>query len=319
MATATCRPCRDGGAPQFSYGRAERRVTCYYFYLWDIDFGPAFLKVCAYFPYPGKIWINGHEWAKRQASKLGVAFTALSNGFASSSEPQVLQAICDRLGPRTIGVFLERSWARLPLPLTAADRACGYWWECSMRQVEVSRTLVFDAPRSGRAFFEALVADNLDLGRPDTMELIFGRQVRSTTTGVFATRVVTRGVDVTINAFYKHSRIKQYFKEGRAREGDAGGLECSRGRTRGGSEAATGDRRSPGADERRSRPTSRGQAGATGASELGDDGGVSAVIPACVVGSVGSGLGCTRRLPCSPGGVDPPFGGTTKTAPRRVQ
>jgi hypothetical protein len=85
-----------------------------------------------------------------------------------------------------------------------------------MRQVEVSRTLVFDTPRNGRAFFEALVADNLDLGRPDMMELIFGRQVRSTTTGVFATRVVTRGVDVTINAFYKHSRIKQYFKEGRA-------------------------------------------------------------------------------------------------------
>ena len=216
VTTATTRPSRHGGLPQFSYGRAERRVTCYYFYLWDVDFGPAFIKICAYFPYPGKVWLNGHEWAKRQASKLGVAFTALSNGFLSCAEPTVLQAICDRLGPGTIGVFLERWWARLPLPLTAQDRAGGYWWECSMRQVEVSRTLVFDQPRHGRAFFEALVADNLDLGRPDTMELIFGRQVRSTTTGVFATRVVTRGVDVTINAFYKHSRIKQYFKEGRA-------------------------------------------------------------------------------------------------------
>jgi hypothetical protein len=113
-------------------------------------------------------------------------------------------------------VFLERWWARLPLPLSAADRVGGYWWECSMRQVETSRTIVFTSPRAGRAFFEALVTDNLDLGRPDTMELIFGRQVRSTTTGVFATRIVTRGVDVTINAFYKHSRIKQYLKEGRA-------------------------------------------------------------------------------------------------------
>jgi hypothetical protein len=72
-------------------------------------------------------------------------------------------------------VFLERWWARLPLPLGPTDRARGYWWETSMRQVEVSRTLVFDAPRSGRAFFEALVADNLDVGRPDTVELIFGR------------------------------------------------------------------------------------------------------------------------------------------------
>lgn len=214
--TASTHDSAGGGAPTFSWYKADRRVTCYYFYLWDADFGPAFIKICAYFPYPGKVWINGHEWAKRQAAKLGVGFTALSNGFASCDEPGVLQAICDRLGAGTIGVFLERWWARLPLPLGPTDRAGGYWWECSMRQVETSRTIVFDSPRAGRAFFEALVGDNLDLGRPDTIELIFGRQVRSTTTGVFATRVVTRGVDVTINAFYKHSRIKQYFKDGRA-------------------------------------------------------------------------------------------------------
>ena len=90
-----------------------------------------------------------------------------------------------------------------------------------MRQIEVSRTLVFDQPRNGRAFFEALVADNLDLGRPEQVELIFGRRMvrprgKKQTTGVFATRVVTRGVDVTINAGYKHSRVKEYFKEGRA-------------------------------------------------------------------------------------------------------
>jgi hypothetical protein len=87
-----------------------------------------------------------------------------------------------------------------------------------MRQVEVSRTLVFDQPRNGRAFFETLVADNLDLGRPEKVELIFGRRIpkKSKATGVFATRVVTRGVDVTINVGYKHSRVKEYFKEGRA-------------------------------------------------------------------------------------------------------
>jgi len=40
--------------------------------------------------------------------------------------------------------------SRLPLPLKAADRVRGYWWELSMRQVEVSRTLVFDRPGNGR-------------------------------------------------------------------------------------------------------------------------------------------------------------------------
>jgi hypothetical protein len=216
VATCTTRAAGDGGAPHFGWDRAERRVSVFYFYLWDADFGPAFIKITSYFPYPIKVWLNGHEWAKRQAGKAGIGFSALANGFASTEDPAGLQAICDRLGPATINVFFERWMARLPLPLSSTDRDKGYWWELSMRQIEVSRTLVFDQPRNGRAFFEALVADNLDLGRPEQVELIFGRQVRSTTPGVFATRVVTRGVDVTINAAYKHSRVKQYFKEGRA-------------------------------------------------------------------------------------------------------
>ena len=216
VATCTTTPARGGGAPHFGWDRADRRVTCYYFYVWDSDFGPAFVKISAYFPYPVKVWLNGHEWAKRQATQAGIGFTALSNGFASCADPAGLQAICDRLGPGTINVFFERWLSRLPLPLDSADRAAGYWWELSMRQVEVSRTLVFDSPRNGRAFFEALVADNLDLGRPEQVELIFGRKILPSTPGVFATRVVTRGVDVTVNVGYKHSRAKQYFKDGRA-------------------------------------------------------------------------------------------------------
>ena len=129
------------------------------------------------------------------------------------------KAICDRLGPGTINVFFQRWLARLPLPLTAADAHADYWWELSMAQVEVSRTLVFDAPRHARGFFEALLADNLDLGRPDTIEIVFDRQIRGgkrAPGGQFKTKLVTRGTEVTINAFYRHSRIKQYLKDGRA-------------------------------------------------------------------------------------------------------
>ena len=139
----------------------------------------------------------------------------MSNGFAATDDPAGLQAICDRLGPATIEAFPERWFAILPLPLTEHDRVGGYWWELSMRQIEVSRTITFTAPRHARTFFEALVADNLDIGRPEQVELIFaGRRVRPgrapTVPEVFKTKVETRGVDVTVNAFYRHSRIKQY-------------------------------------------------------------------------------------------------------------
>jgi hypothetical protein len=202
--------------PQFSFEKVDRRVTVYYFYLWDADFGPAFIKVCTYCPWPIKVWVNGHEWAKRQAIHAGMRFAELSNGFAAIDDPTALQAICDRLGPGTITVFFQRWLARLPLPLGATDRAAGYWWELSMAQIEVSRTIVFTQPRYARGFFEALVADNLDLGRPDTLEILFDRQIRSVTASEFKTKLVTRGTEVTINTFYKHSRLKQYLKDGRA-------------------------------------------------------------------------------------------------------
>ena len=211
------------GVPWFSFTKADRRVTCYYFYLWDIDFGASFIKICAYFPYPLKVWVNGHEWAKRQAAAAGIGFTALSNGFATCADPDRLQAICDRLGPEQIQDFFTRWIELLPVPLTEYDRTFGYWWELSMRQIETSHTIVFDAPRHARAFFEALIVDNLDIGRPESVELLFtGHAPRSRRAHPIVNRtpcktsIVTRDTLVTMNAFFKHSRIKQYLKDGRA-------------------------------------------------------------------------------------------------------
>ncbi len=208
-------------APQYTFAKTDRRVTCYYFYLWDEGFGPAFIKVCACFPYPAKIWVNGHERAKRQALRAGLTFTGLSNGFAACDNPVLLQQICDLLQPGTIEVFAQRWLHRLPMPFSLADQRAGYWQELSMRQVEVSRTLVFDAPRRARAFFEALIADNPGIGRPANAGIIFNRQIRRNTPGVFRTAIDRPAIGpdaggVIVNVFCKHSRIKQYLKDGRA-------------------------------------------------------------------------------------------------------
>ncbi len=203
-------------AVNFEFFREERRVGVYYFYVYDPDFGPGFIKICTYFPYPAKVWLNGHEWAKRQADRDGIDYTALSNGFAACPEPERLQAICDGFGAQHVQWFFDRWIQGIPTPFTKADRAAGYWWELSMRQVEVSRTIVFDNPRRARAFFEALVADNIAIGRPEQIAMVFARQLRKTTKSVFRTRVFDRGTDVKIDFAYKHSRIKQYLKDGRA-------------------------------------------------------------------------------------------------------
>jgi hypothetical protein len=205
------------GVVSLDFFKEERRVGIYYFYILDPEFGPGFIKLCTYAPWPGKVWLNGHEWVKRQAVRDGLAFTALSNGFQRTPEPERLQALCDSFGPEDAQAFFDRWISVIPTPLTVEDRGAGYWWELSMRQVEISRTLVLDDPRRARSFFEALVADNIGIGRPEAVSIAFaGRQVRKNRDEWFGTRVFSPGTEVRIDFRYKHSRIKQYLKDGRA-------------------------------------------------------------------------------------------------------
>jgi hypothetical protein len=207
---------KDKGAAWFDFVKEQRRVGVYYFYVNDPEFGPGFVKIVTYFPYPAKVWVNGHEWAKRQATRAGLAFSALANGFASCADPAALQRICDRFGPRDLEAFFERTMSLIPTPLSQEDRDADYWWELSMRQIEVSRTLVFDDPRRARGFFESLVQDNVGIGRPEEVALVFARRLSRPTKHPYRQRVFSTGTEVRIDFSYKHSRVKQYLKEGRA-------------------------------------------------------------------------------------------------------
>jgi len=210
---------KDGGSvghPHFEYRRQSVFVNHYYFYVFDRAFGPAFFKMCPYAPYPIWVWCNGHEWAKRQADRAGLDYTALDNGFAACPDPGRLQGICDRLSAAAIRTFVLRWLLKLPSPFTAADREAGFHHDLAFRQVEFSDTRVFDRPASGRAWFEATIREHLDLGRPDQVALVFSRRISKRTPGRFCTRVITRGVDPSIQIHYRASKLKQYFKEGRA-------------------------------------------------------------------------------------------------------
>ena len=193
--------------------RSSAMVNHYYWYCLDRDFGPFFLKFCSYFPYTAKLCLNGHEYAKRQLEQEGIAYQALDNGFASCASPQRLQAICDQLGPEQIDQLLRHWLARLPHPFTPQDRAAGYRYQLSVLQAEFSLTQILDRPLSGRIFFEEIIRENLDLGRPDKVQLIFDRHVSRRTPGRFRTRVLTEGVIPSLHVDYKNSPVKQYMKQ----------------------------------------------------------------------------------------------------------
>jgi len=196
--------------------KSTAMVNHYYFYCVDEDFGPFFLKFCSYFPYNAKLCLNGHEYVKRQLQKQGIPFEPLDNGILSCADPGKLQKICDSLTPAKIRALWQKWAKRLPHPFPAKDRTAGFRYKIFLQQVEFARTQVFDRPLSGRLFFEQVLRDNLDLGRPDTLQLIFDKRIPRTTKTRFRTRLITQHVVPSLWLDYKHSFLKQYFKEGRA-------------------------------------------------------------------------------------------------------
>jgi hypothetical protein len=204
------------GHPHFEFGWQSRLPNCYYLYLRDREWGRAFVKCCCYCPWPVWLCVNGHEWAQRQAEQAGIGYRPLENGFRSCADAQALAVICARLSARDIRSFFQR-WQRiLPSPLTDEDRRRGYRYQLAFRQLELSDTRVFDRPQAGRDWFEQTIRDQLALGRPDHVAIVFARRVTSKTPGRFWTRVINRGVECGIQVHYRASKVKQYFKEGRA-------------------------------------------------------------------------------------------------------
>jgi hypothetical protein len=208
--------CGPGNAVTFDFSRQSVAVNHYYFYVQDREWGPAFLKIGTYLPYPVKLCLNGHEWVKQRLRRDRIRFESLDNGFLSCADPVALQAACDALSPADIQAFFDRWSHRLPWPMTPADRTAGYDHRLAICQLEMSLTQVFDRPVQGRHFFEAVIRENLDLGRPDRVGLLFPLRITRTTPPPaygYRTRVITDGVQPSLHVEYKHSHVKQYFKE----------------------------------------------------------------------------------------------------------
>jgi hypothetical protein len=209
----------EGTVPWIIYSSAM--VNFYYFYCVDEDFGPFFLKFCSYFPYTAKLCINGHEYLKRQLAKEQIAFEALDNGIASCADVARAQQICDQLDSSKIDRFFRKWLGKLPHPFAPADRKAGYRYDLSTLQAEFSLTQIWEKGLYGRYFFEEVIRENIDLGRPEQVQLIFGRKLQKKTVahGRCRTRIITEGVNPSMHVYYKKTHIKQYHKQQGPRHG----------------------------------------------------------------------------------------------------
>jgi hypothetical protein len=211
--TTRIRTESGGTIPWIIYSKTP--VNHYYFYCYDRDFGPFFLKFCSYFPYTAKLCLNGHEYLKCQLRQRGIAFQALDNGLLSCADPKAAQRIADGLSATKIDALFRKWLARLPHPYPAPDRRAGYRYDLSILQAEFSLTQIWDRADHGRAFFEELIRENIDLGRPEQVQLIFNRKMQRKTAqdGRCRTRIITKGVTPSLHVYYKNTHLKQYYKQ----------------------------------------------------------------------------------------------------------
>ena len=204
----------EGTIPWIDYTTAM--VKHYYFYCVDEDFGPFFIKFCSYFPYTGKLCINGHEYLNGQLARRGIEFEALDNGLLRCADPAAAQRIAEAFDEKKIERFFRKWLSVLPHPYPATERKAGFRYRLSVLQAEFSLTQIWDRPRHGREFFEEVIRENIDLGRPETVQLIFARKMRRSTVagGRCRTRIVTQGVIPSLHVYYKNTHLKQYHKTG---------------------------------------------------------------------------------------------------------
>ena len=222
-------------APRGSWGKSEYTengkwlklgwgnvmANQYYIYFRDEDWGVGFIKFSSYAPFNGRFYINGHEYVKCQLTEQGIEFEELDNGIGRCADPSAAQKIADSITANKLEK-LVRKWIRIvPNPLNMMPHRRGnitLKYYISMLQMEYARTQLWKKASDGLAFFEQVIRENIDLGRPEKVGVIFNKRIMPSTrrNHRFMSRVFTYGAIPVFNIFYKSNKLKQYHKEGRA-------------------------------------------------------------------------------------------------------
>jgi hypothetical protein len=193
----------------------KRLVNLYYFYLNDADCGRMFLRLCPYFPFHLRVWMNGHNWLARRLEKEGIAFDKRDNLFLDCANPQRLQELSDAFAPEDMRGPVENWVGRLLPFFSAAEREQGYRHLLYMTQMEYCHNLLFHRRAAAPKLLERLMDAGRGLGHPDKLAVTFGRTGfrPDTRTGQTVVKITKLRTPV-LSSSYKNTSIKQYVSHG---------------------------------------------------------------------------------------------------------
>src|SRR4029077_5471687 len=139
------------------------------------DCGRMFLRLCPYFPFNIRMWMNGHNWLARRLEREIIAFDKRDNLFVDCANPQRLQELSDAFGPQDLAGPVAAWVARLLPFFSEAERQQGYRHQLYMTQMEYCNNLIFHQRAAAHKLLERLMDANRSLGHPDKLAVIFGR------------------------------------------------------------------------------------------------------------------------------------------------
>jgi hypothetical protein len=195
----------------------RRWVDQYNFYIHDRAWGRMFVRICPYFPFSARIYLNQHSWLANRLCQRGIHFEQCANAFLKCSDPQKLQQLADSLQPEDI-LRCAQKWLTYLVPFFTARerREAGVQHRLFFAQVEYCDNLIFKRRAALDHLGERLLDANRTIGQPDSLSLIFGRRIQKRHRGKLQTVIEDMHLgNPVIRAHYKSGFMKQYVRDGR--------------------------------------------------------------------------------------------------------
>jgi len=193
----------------------NRWVNQFNFYLNDCRFGRMFVRVCPYFPFPARIYINQHYWLANRMAEEGVSFRQCANAFLRCSDPKRLQQLADSLLPYNL-ITCGQKWLTYLVPFfTAKERSLtGCQHRLFLSQVEYSNNLVFRRRATLDALTERLLDAYRTIGQPDKISVIFGRRITKRFGDILETTIHDLNLgNAVIRTDYKKHSVRQCVRD----------------------------------------------------------------------------------------------------------
>ncbi len=194
---------------------AQRWVVQYNFYVNDRFWGRMFVRLCAYFPFSARVYLNQHHWLAIHLRAAGISFQQCANAFVKCGDPSRLQELADSITARDLASCAEKWLTRFTPFFTAQERHAG---GCRHRlffaQVEYCDNLIFRRRAALDALGERLLDANRTIGQPNKITVIFGRKVTKHYRGQLQTVIEDMQLpNPIIRSHYRNGFIKQYVRD----------------------------------------------------------------------------------------------------------